>query len=614
LIRLPVAAFAALVVATIGAFFVTQHLKVSNPLINGSPRPDPPAINPIDGRVCRDLAGKLASFKKTRLSFFLQSRSDNVGVYMVDSQGELVSTLAGSRYMRVGRRSTFTWNGREGNGDGPVAPDGTYFFRVALQHENRTFTLSNIPVHVITTPPHPRITRVVRTGGSAGAGPAIITGGQSATIHFTPAPYKSTRILIYRTDLPGRPRLVFSFGAKGRSGQAVWNGLVRGRPAPAGTYLVGMSVTDQACNRASYPVVVPPSPGSTPHAGVTVRYLAAEPPLVPVPSGSDATVLVDARGHAYSWALRRFGTRKLLTRGREPAGHYTLRVRLPSGRAALYAVSLQSGDHRTEVPLVSSASGKAAFTRVLVVLPALSWEGSDPVDDTGSGIPTTLSAGDRIAVDRPLVNGLPADFPSELALVSYLNRRHLYYQLTTDLGLADGIGPHLAGHAGVVLDGSLAWLPSSLTSQLSTFARSGGSVVSVGVNTLQSQARISGSPGNQTAGPPSRLPADPFGADHGAVSGLKGALITVLSDRLRIFGTAIAFPGFTVGQAITPPRGTPGAAVSAAGVATGQPLITGFRDGRGKVVEIGLPQFASALPHNVGAQELFGRLWNLLSR
>ena len=35
------AAFAALVVATVAAFFVTQHLKVTTPLIAGAPSPLP---------------------------------------------------------------------------------------------------------------------------------------------------------------------------------------------------------------------------------------------------------------------------------------------------------------------------------------------------------------------------------------------------------------------------------------------------------------------------------------------------------------------------------------------------------------------------------------------
>ena len=45
--RLPTCAFAVLVAATIAAFFVTQHLKVTTPLIRGSPAPVPAVIDPL---------------------------------------------------------------------------------------------------------------------------------------------------------------------------------------------------------------------------------------------------------------------------------------------------------------------------------------------------------------------------------------------------------------------------------------------------------------------------------------------------------------------------------------------------------------------------------------
>jgi hypothetical protein len=614
LIRLPVAAFAALVVATVGAFFVTQHLKVSNPLINGSPRPDPPAINPVSGRVCRDLAGKEVSFKRTRLSFFLQSRSDRVSVYMVNASDQIVATLAQGRYMRAGanRRSTFTWNGRGGTGQGPVLADGTYYFEIVLQSQDRPIILTGNPVQILTQPPHPRVTRVVRTGASAGAAPAIISAGQSVGIRFAAQPYKSTRIDIYRTDVPGRPRLVFSFGAKGRTGQAMWNGLIHGAPAPAGTYLVGMSVLDQACNRGGFPAVLPPPAGSTPHAGLTVRYLAAAPPLTPVPAGSEATVLVDARGHAYSWRLYRFGSPRVLEHGREAGGHYQLRVRLPGSRAAIYGVALQSGPHHTVVPVVASASGRAAFTHVLVVLPALSWQGSNPVDNDGSGLPDTLSTpGQQVALDRPLVAGLPADYADEAGVLAYLDRHQLRYQLTTDVALAQGVGPRLQGHSGVILDGTFSWLPTSLVQQLHGYVEAGGRVLSLGVGSLQYTATLSRGSAGPLATAGTALSPDPFGAKHGQLSTTGGELITAISDRLGIFGSTVAFSGYRGYQAIFQPSGPVG---SLAGVAPQAPAISGFRLGSGAVVEVGLPKFGASLAGNVTGQALMAGAWRLLTR
>ena len=44
----------------------------------------------------------------------------------------------------------------------------------------------------------------------------------------------------------------------------------------------------------------------------------------------------------------------------------------------------------------------------LVVLPALTWQGVNPVDDTGDGLPNTLRAGTPVALDRPLVDRSPS--------------------------------------------------------------------------------------------------------------------------------------------------------------------------------------------------------------
>ena len=110
-------------------------------------------------------------------------------------------------------------------------------------------------------------------------------------------------MILYRTDLPGKPRIVKSFKTKWGSTEATWDGLIDGQPAPAGTYLDGLDVTDDACNIGKFPPLMPPPPGTTPHAGVTVRYLAAQPPMTPDAGRSTATVYVDARGIAYRWGL-----------------------------------------------------------------------------------------------------------------------------------------------------------------------------------------------------------------------------------------------------------------------------------------------------------------------
>ena len=112
--------------------------------------------------------------------------------------------------------------------------------------------------------------------------------------------------------------------------------------------------------------------------------------------------------------------------------------------------------------MIANAEGRRAAAHVLVVLPALTWQGENPVDDDGDGLPDTLAGGESIDLDRPFVNGLPPGFGEEAALLSYLDSHHISYQLTSDLALAQGVGPRSRGHTGVILDGSLAWSPSVL--------------------------------------------------------------------------------------------------------------------------------------------------------
>ena len=98
--RLPVVAFASLAVATVGAFFVTQHLKVTTPLISGFPAPGRRRGSiRVDGKVCGGV-----SHRTDVVSFYLQHRSDDVDVYIVDQAATIVRTLASGRHMRRGVR------------------------------------------------------------------------------------------------------------------------------------------------------------------------------------------------------------------------------------------------------------------------------------------------------------------------------------------------------------------------------------------------------------------------------------------------------------------------------------------------------------------------------
>ena len=266
--RIPVLAFAALVVSTVAAFFVTQHLKVTTPLIAGDPAPFPAWINPATGNTCYDATAnppRYVSYRYTALSFYLLHRADDVDLWVVDRRGKVVATIATGRNMAVRDRIGFVWNGREA--DGSLAPDGVYHFEVRLRQQGRTLEISTpagepLPITVRTVPPKPVVTSVTPS--------ALPRTGGSVTIHYVGNENRGGTVRIYRTDLPRRPR-VKSFPTPWGGHTAVWNGRINNRPAPPGTYLIGLDVTDAACNTGHFPPARQARSSAIQHAVVTVH-------------------------------------------------------------------------------------------------------------------------------------------------------------------------------------------------------------------------------------------------------------------------------------------------------------------------------------------------------
>jgi hypothetical protein len=583
--RLSVAAFAALVVATVGAFFVTQHLKVTTPVIAGMSHPQP-----FSPGTCQPT---------THISFYLLHRSDDVSVYVTDANGTIVRQLVSGLFMRSRPpiRRAFLWNGREDNGS--LAPDGTYYFRVGLARQGRSIDLTGYPIVLKTVAPHPIVTRVDH---------ALLPFGAGAVIHYAGNENRGGTIHVYRTDLPGGPREVWTFPTPWNGSQAIWDGRIHGRPAPAGTYLMGLSVTDRACNTGRFPPIVPPTGGSTAGAGVTVRYLAAQPQLDPAKAGGRATVFVDARHHPYQWSLHRIGSSKPQLAAGISSGPQ-LEVPLPAGGPGLYELAIRSGSYQTEAPLVASSNHPRGG--ILVVLPALTWQGQNVADDDGDGIPDALDAGGPVSLTRPLAAGLPAGFTDEAAFLAYLDRAHLPYDLTTDLGLIDGVGPGMFGHFALVFAGAERWVPPSLATPLKSYLAKGGRVLSLGIDSLRRAVVVQGTKASDPSAP---TQADVLGAEPGPVTSHSTDSILVIRDGLGIFtGTSGAFQGFGAYQPFTG-LSQPGQQIlSAAGASSTTPSIIGYRFGRGIVIDVGLPGFGSSLAGSVDAQELTRRLWTILS-
>ena len=214
--------------------------------------------------------------------------------------------------------------------------------------------------------------------------------------------------MLWRTDA-GRARLGDGVaGGEADARSRAWNGWIHGRLAPTGTYLIGLTGSGpglqpgrprRSRSRRSHPSLA---------RGVTVRYLAAQPPLGPVPAGSRRPCTSTP---AWSPTDGRFWPSTAA--GRSPTGvtrtaRIELHVRSPARATGLYVLTIRSGRHTTRYRWSATRRpGAACRARVLVVLPMLTWQGENPVDDTGGGFPVTLTTGGRIQLQRPLASGLP---------------------------------------------------------------------------------------------------------------------------------------------------------------------------------------------------------------
>ncbi|HXE44841.1 MAG TPA: FlgD immunoglobulin-like domain containing protein [Conexibacter sp.] len=623
--RLARIAFGVLVLATLAAFVVTQKLKSAPPLV----------VRPHLSQVFSPAPH--ARVRRARISFWIV-HSDDVSVSIVDADGQIVRRLADGRHLAARKRLNLSWNGRED--DGALAPDGRYKVRVALLGQGRTIDLGQA-IQLDTRPPRPLATDVTP---HAGDGPAFLPqhGVAAVTIHARGLEGRSATVLIYRTDLTP-PRRVGELSIPFGGSTATWDGTLGGRPAPPGTYLMGLLVADRSGNVGTFPS---PLPGGSPlgplpgHAGVTVRRLAAAPPLTPVVAGGVAVVLVDARGSAYAWALRRLGDGKVLAHGEQRGAR--LRVRVPHGRSGLYALTLATppeggagrrghgrarrpaapagAQYRTTVPLVARVTTSRS---VLVVLPALTWQGENPVDDDGDGVPDTLDTGGPGAsalLTRPLADGMPGDVVrQEGRLLRFLDSGLLRYDLTTDVALASGTssGPALSGYRGVVLAGDMRWITPALRAALGAYVRDGGRVWSLGTDSLRRTVELASGVLRAPSPPQATdaLGARPQQPLARARAGAPATMTAYEEGRLGLFvGTGGAFGGYDSYETLA--GVAPGATRdAAAGPADDVPVIALWTLGRGFAIHTGLPQLAArAQAGDADAAALVRQIWTLLGR
>jgi hypothetical protein len=596
------AVFAALVVATFGAFFLAQRLKHEPTTVRGFTRTALVSPNG-DGR--KDVS---------RMSFYLQ-KSDDVSVDIVDRDRSLIRSLVGDRHLRARQRITgLVWDGRDD--EGRVVPDGLYQVRLTLRREGRAVFLPKV-VTVDNTPPRPLVVSIGPGGGEVPEYlPNQLDGG--VQIHVVAAGL-GRRLLIFRTDV--RPfRLVRTLtlgpGQKGRD----WDGTDdKGRQVPDGTYVVVAQASDHAGNTGSTPALDgsgrPAFNRGTHFAGrggVTVRHIAAQPPFIPARAGRLMQVLVDARDKPYRWSIRRLGQPGVV-RGSGRKTKYVLNVHAPHGASGIYLLTASRGHSVTRVPIPVQGPG---HQRVLVVLPYMTWQGRNPLDDDGDGMPNMLDLGIGVRAKRPFAgNGFPAGFThAEAPAISWLDRTHRRYDITTDLALALGQGPKLAGHQGVLIPGDARWITGRLAAQLRAFVRGGGRLASLGTGSLMRRVRISPHERLYAASPPAAT--DLFGA---RLRPLARGHVTLQSftDELQLFagsdGTYGPFDSYEETRLIGREADLASDAVIADGGTLGKPVIVAARFGKGVVIRTGLPGIADRFSAGGTVTTLIERIWTLLS-
>lgn len=590
--------FALLVVATLGAFVLGQKLKSSPPLI----------VRPHFSEVFSPVTDDPDKPRRASVSFFLE-KGDDITISIVDRSGRNVRTIVDDEHLPKKVRKRWHWDGRDE--DGRIAPDGYYRVRVALIHQGRTADLPGVEIGLDTKPPRPRVTAVEP---EEDVGPAFLPqrGVDAVTVSLRGTEGRRAALQVWRTDL-ARPRVVEEVEIPPRTAQVEWDGTVGGRPAPAGTYLMGLLVADRAGNRGTFPAQTPPAAGRVRgRAGVTVRRLAAAPPYVPVEAGERGTVFVDARRRRWSWALRRWGDPRVLARGRGDG--VRLRFRAPRGQGGLHVMTIATRAHRTQVPIAVAAP---VPRRVLVVLPALTWEGRNQVDDDGDGMPNTLDASGRDAsarLSRPYARGLPATVRGqEGALLRFLDENLLRYDVTTDTALAVGQGPALEDYRGVVLAGDSRWLTAQLRSALRARVQDGGRVWSLGTDALRRGVRLRD---GVLSAPTAPAATDALGArprqplaEPQEPADLEAFELGPIFD-----GTDGFFSGWERYEELA--SLIPSAErTAAAGPDADTAVIASWRLGEGTAIHTGLPDLAArAAAGDLEAAELVRSIWDFVAR
>ncbi|MDQ3645150.1 MAG: hypothetical protein M3356_06570 [Actinomycetota bacterium] len=592
------AIFVVLVLATGGAFLVTQYLKAEEPLVLRF------AVSRESFSPNRD-----GYQDRVRLGFDLSEPAE-VSFSVIDPDGNAVRRIVDDRVLAGDTKHRFRWDGRDDEGE--VVPDATYRMRVVRRKEGRAVD-SFKEMIVDTVAPKVKISSVEPGIVDPGNGPVAVRiayeGPQNAAPEFR----------VYRTE-GGPVRPVRRFRGDG-SRTGVWDGsVISGDLAVDGNYTFQVRVRDAAGNETLAPPAYPRAGTAAAGTGTTVRRLTLKGPLGVVDAGTVARLEVGPTRRRFRFALSRLGSGVAIRRDRRRGG--MLRVGISArARTGVYLVRVRSRGRRAVWPLAVAGRPQTERSRnrarPLVVLPVVTWQGLNPYDSDRDGFGDVFATSRSVPAERPFAGGgLPRGFASEVSpLLRFLDRERMAYDLTTDLSLARREGPALGNAPGVAIAGTATWVPRRVRDGLREEVESNGlKLVSFGSESLKRTVAVVD---DRLRDPSPPRPDDLFGERTVIFRSEAPAPLNAQRDGLGLFeGVDDLFGEFSVFErSVSLP---PDAQLeTAAGRSEGEPAFVAYRFGKGVVIRPGTPQWSRELEEgrlSAEVPEVTRRIWSLLAR
>jgi hypothetical protein len=201
-----------------------------------------------------------------------------------------------------------------------------------------------------------------------------------------------------------------------------------------------------------------------------------------------------------------------------------------------------------------------------------------------------------------------------VATLEFLSRIRANYDLTTDVALAAGKTPAIAGHNGVLFAGSERWLTPRLNLQLRHFVSGGGTVVSFGEDVLRRGVELQK---GLLRNPTRRRRSDVFGERTSLFTSPEAPLV-ISQDKLGLFTSSDRFVGsftrFERSLALDPRAALLSVGGRVTDTGAEKPDFVAYTLGKGLVIRTGTDQWPAALQSSPEVAAATRKMWTLLSR